>query len=115
MSKFDEAKAKLRGFGGDDDADSALGEMRDQWADRKSGPKGETPMKQHHKDAEGCGRSVGFQFAEDTKVPGEDPAGASSWSDILEREGKKRGKSLFSFDSSGKPVVNMRVQPPPDH
>lgn len=121
MSRFEEAKARLRGVGGGKDGspEAALDDMRDVWS---SGPTseggtsgGETPMKQHHKDAAGCGRSVGFQFSEDAAVPGEEKGGSSSWAEILDREGKRSGKSLFSFDKSGKPIVNMRVEPPPGH
>jgi hypothetical protein len=118
MSRFEEAKAKLRNVGGSDEESApALDEMRDTWAGNRDSNRtgGETPMKQHHKDAAGCGRSVGFQFAEDTKVPGEEQGGAATWSDILEREGKRGGKPLFSFDKDGKPIVNMQVQPPSGH
>ncbi len=118
MSRFEEAKAKLRGVGGggEDSTESALDDMRDVWGSKKSGPsEGETPMSQHHKDAAGCGRSVGFQFSEDTAMPGEEKTASESWGDILEREGKRGGKSLFSFDKSGKPIVNMHVEPPSGH
>jgi len=124
MSRFEEAKAKLRGVGGGEEgsSESALDDMRDVWSDKKSGTSassapsgGETPMTQHHKDAAGCGRSVGYQFSDDVAMPGEEKGASDSWSDILEREGKRGGKSLFSFDKSGKPVVNMHVEPPPGH
>jgi hypothetical protein len=121
MSRFEEAKARLRGVGGgeEDSPESALDDMRDVWSTKEDGGpaagEGETPMTQHHKDAAGCARSVGFQFSEDTDVPGEQKGASDSWSDILEREGKRGGKSLFSFDKSGKPVVNMRVEPPTGH
>jgi hypothetical protein len=118
MSRFEEAKARLRGVGGEESSsESALDDMRDVWSEKKSGGTsgGETPMTQHHKDAAGCGRSVGYQFSDDTVMPGEEKTASDSWSDILEREGKRGGKSLFSFDKSGKPIVNMRVEPPPGH
>jgi hypothetical protein len=117
MSRFDEAKAKLRGVGGDEKDTAALENMRDVWAEKQRGGYGggETPLDEHHKDAAGAGRSVSFQFAEDTKVPGEQEPEGSGWGDILEREGKRRGKSLFSFDKDGKPIVNMKIQPPPGH
>ena len=117
MSRFEDAKAKLRGVGGEDSSsESTLDDMRDVWSDKKTGTSGgETPMTQHHKDAAGCGRSVGYQFSEDMAVPGEEKGASDSWSDILEREGKRGGKSLFSFDKSGKPVVNMHVERPPGH
>jgi hypothetical protein len=117
MSRFEEAKARLRGVGGEEDSpEAALDDMRDTWSEKGPGTAGgETPMKQHHKDAAGCGRSVGFQFSEDTATPGEEQTGSSSWGDILDREGKRSGKPLFSFDKSGKPIVNMRVEPPPGH
>ena len=119
MSRFEEAKARLRGVGGAEEGspDAAIDDMRDVWSEKKgSGTSGgETPMKQHHEEAAGCGRSVGFQFSEDAAMPGEDKSGSSSWADILEKEGKRKGKSLFSFDKSGKPIVNMRVEPPPGH
>jgi hypothetical protein len=116
MSRFDDAKAKLRGVGGDESEADALDSMRGVWAEKKANPaSGETPMTEYHKDAKGAGRSVSFQFAEDTKVPGQEQSEAAGWGDILEREGKKKGKSLFSFDKDGKPIVNMKVQPPPGH
>jgi len=118
MSRFEEAKARLRGVGGGEERspESAIDEMRDVWGEKKRpAPGGETPMTQHHKDAAGCGRSVGFQFSEDTDMPGEQKGASEGWSDILEREGKRGGKPLFSFDKSGKPIVNMRVEPPADH
>ncbi|MGH2687738.1 MAG: hypothetical protein ACRDKW_02875 [Actinomycetota bacterium] len=117
MSRFDEAKAKLRGVGGDEKESDALENMRGVWAEKREGGYGggETPMAEHHKDAKGAGRSVSFQFAEDTKVPGEPAAETGGWGDILEREGKRKGKSLFSFDKDGKPIVNMKIQPPPGH
>jgi len=118
MSRFEDAKAKLRGVGGGEDGspDAALDDMRDVWSEKGgSAPAGETPMKQHHKDAAGCARSVGFEFSEDTAMPGEEKVESSSWAEILEKEGKRGGKSLFSFDKSGKPIVNMRVEPPSDH
>lgn len=112
MSRFEEAKAKLRQVGGNEpSAPAAMDDMREQWATKKK-PTGETPMTQHHKDAAGCGRSVGFQFSEDRSLPGEPKQGSESWGDILEREGKRGGKSLFSFDKDGKPVVNMKVERP---
>jgi len=120
MSRFEEAKARLRGVGGGESSpEPALDDMRDVWSEKKSGSSaasaGETPMTQHHEDAAGCGRSVGYQFSDDVDMPGEKKGASASWSDILEREGKRGGKSLFSFDKSGKPIVNMRVEPPTDH
>ena len=118
MSRFEEAKARLRGVGSGEEGspEPALDDMRDVWSEKKGGaPTGETPMTQHHKDAAGCGRAVGFQFSEDADMPGEQKGASDSWSDILDREGKRSGKPLFSFDKSGKPIVNMRVEPPPDH
>ena len=117
MSRFEEAKARLRGVGDGEEgsSESALDDLRDVWITKKIEKSGETPLSQHHKDAAGCGRSVGYQFSEDVSMPGEEKGASASWSDILDREGKRSGKPLFSFDESGKPVVNMRVEQPPDH
>jgi len=118
MSRFEEAKARLRGVGGSEEGspESALDDMQDVWSSKKGGTsEGETPMSQHHEEAAGCARSVGFQFSEDTDAPGEPKGASDTWSDILDREGKRSGKPLFSFDKSGKPIVNMRVEPPPGH
>ncbi|HEY8202119.1 MAG TPA: hypothetical protein VII47_12295, partial [Actinomycetota bacterium] len=66
MSRFEEAKARLRGVGGSEEGspESALDDMRDVWSSKKGGTsEGETPMSQHHKEAAGCGRSVGFELS----------------------------------------------------
>jgi hypothetical protein len=117
MSRFEDAKKKLRNVGAEEEPEGDLAEMQQMWQENKhrGSSGGETPMKQHHKDAEGCGRSVGFQFSEDRQVPGDDKGDAGSWADILDREGKRKGTPLFSFDQSGKPIVNARVEPPPGH